>query len=562
MKAPGLGLLYAVVVVGASLGLRGWVALSPDPAHPRAVVASVWRAGQLVARSVLRSPGDLDETVDQAMAQPGSELVTESVVAEGPVLVRPEAAFALSFVSGHDGVEGELDGATAYVTPDDLIARHAYDKGVSLPGIDLPMGADIAIILALLAERLHATADRVRDEAVIHRIRVVRATPRRQEPPWAHVDETSLTADIVRDAARDGARYLADGVGADGRFRFLVDARSGRVLEGYDWPRHAGATYFLAQASSHFHEPELATACLRAAAVMRDSATSRCNGAQQEDAACVGTDARVDVGSSALALLAYVEIARTGLDSTYAGPALRLARFLRGQQKPDGELMHEFDRDAGRPVDIQYPYYSGEAALALAREHRISGDAADLESASRALAHITGPAWSFFGDRYYFGEEHWTCQAMAELWDRAPDPQALDFCVRWQAYGRRLQYRAGEAVYDADGAIGVGPFVTPQLTPVASRCEAGIATLEVLLQNQTGDVEALRRQQARALALLVRRQLRPGPVALFADPERVYGAMPSSEVDLSLRIDYVQHAGSAMLRWLDLEAPRASSGGQ
>jgi hypothetical protein len=60
-------------------------------------------------------------------------------------------------------------------------------------------------------------------------------------------------------------------------------------------------------------------------------------------------------------------------------------------------------------------------------------------------------------------------------------------------------------------------------------------------------------QQRRALALLVRSQLRPGPVAILADPDGVYGAMPGSEVDLALRIDYAQHAGSAMLRWVDLE---------
>jgi hypothetical protein len=201
---------------------------------------------------------------------------------------------------------------------------------------------------------------------------------------------------------------------------------------------------------------------------------------------------------------------------------------------------------------VQYLYYSGEATLALVRAHELTGDASDLAAATRGLSHLVGPAWRFFGDRYYFGEEHWTCQAMADLWDRAPDRAALDFCARWQAYGRKLQLRTGDAVYDADGAIGVGPIFTPRLTPVASRAEAGIATLDVLLRERAGGVDALDEQQRRALALLVRRQLRPGPVAVFSSPESVYGAMPGSEVDLALRIDYVQHAGSAMIRWLDL----------
>jgi hypothetical protein len=31
--------------------------------------------------------------------------------------------------------------------------------------------------------------------------------------------------------------------------------------------------------------------------------------------------------------------------------------------------------------------------------------------------------------------------------------------------------------------------------------------------------------------------------------------MPGSEVDWQLRIDYAQHAGSAMVRWLALDHP-------
>jgi hypothetical protein len=64
----------------------------------------------------------------------------------------------------------------------------------------------------------------------------------------------------------------------------------------------------------------------------------------------------------------------------------------------------------------------------------------------------------------------------------------------------------------------------------------------------------LEEQLRKGLALLLRQQLRPGPRHLFKDPEAVNGAMPGSEVDWELRIDYTQHTGSALVRWLDLEA--------
>jgi hypothetical protein len=554
IKRPPAALLasFAGLVGLLSVATYGWVSLSLDPLHPRAVVESLWREGQLVARSILPTAAAKDSTLDEALGTSGGELVREAVVAEGPIPAYPDLALALSLVPGHDGVVARLDGVTAYVTPDDLLSLRAYDRGVKLLGIDLPSGADTSVIFALLADRLRVSVRRVREEVHLHRIRVARATPLRPDEPWAHVDENTLTPDIVQGAALDAARYLAKNMRHDGHFRYLVDAPRDRELSGYDWPRHAGSTYFLAQAANHFHEPELATACLRAGSLMRDHAISSCG-----DAACIGTEPRVDLGSSALGLLAFVEIVRGGLDPTYADGARRLARFVRGQQRADGEFMHEYDRTSARPIDVQYVYYSGEATLALTKSYALTHDPADLAAATRGLAHIVGPAWRFFGDRYYFGEEHWTCQAMADLWNYAKDFSALDFCVRWQAFNRRLQYREGETPYDAAGGIGLGPFATPRLTPVASRCEAGVATLDILRREHvpySRDAQELDAQQRRALALLVRHQFRPGPVAILVNPEHVYGAVPGSEVDLALRIDYAQHAGSAMLRWIDLEA--------
>ncbi len=544
--------MYVAVVAALSAAVHDRVALVPG--HPIVVIESVWRGGELVARTALRGGDDPDPRIDAELAAPGSELVHEAITAEGPILSSSEALLAISLVPGRDGVVARLDGREAFVTPDDILARRGYDRGVSVLGVTLPTGADTAVIYALLAERLGTGVPRLRKEARLRRFRVDRSTPLRPPAPWARADARSLTTAMVRDAAHDLARYLARSTKEDGRFRFLVDATTGAELPGYDWPRHAGATYFLAQAAGHFDEPELAIACLHAAACLRDRAIVRCG-----DHPCVGEGDRVDLGSAALTLVAFSEIARTGLDASYRDVALGLARFIRSQQRPDGEFMHEFDRAAGRPIDLQYLYYSGEATLALGRAYALAHDPSDLDGARLGLAHLVGPAWSFVGSRYYFGEEHWTCQAMAELWPFAPDPRALDFCARWQAYGRRMQYHEGETPYDADGAFGVGPFATPRLTPVASRCEAGLATLQVLRARHDPSTGLLEEQERRALALLVRQALRPGPVALMADPATVYGAMPGSQVDLTLRVDYVQHAGSAMIRWLDLAAARADA---
>jgi hypothetical protein len=527
-------------------------AFALDDGAQHVVVASVWSGGKLVARAPLAHAGDRDARLDAAMgAQPEATLVYETVVGEGPVLLHPDGAFALSFVPGRDGIAVTLGDRTEYLTPDELLARQAFDQGFEIPSLGFKAGLDGTLALAILADRFETTVPTMLERARVRRIRVVRTLP--GQPPPRVITAETMTQDDVRDGAIAAAHFLARGVDGRGRFRYMVDAPTNRTLPGYDWPRHAGATYFLAQAAALAGEPQLAAAAVRAGGWLRDHATVACG-----DHHCIGDQNVVDVGSTSLTILAFVEIARTGIEPSFGDLVPDLAAFLRAQQRPDGEFMHQYDRAARRPIDIQLLYYSGEAALALSRAALLRGDPRDLDGARRALAHLVGPGWAFFGSRYYFGEEHWTCQAMDDLWDRAPDARALDFCVRWQDYNRKLQYSAGETTYDAEGAYGFGPFVTPRLTPVGSRTEAGIATLAAALRARLGDAPAVSSdelsrldvQMRRSLALLLRHQLRPGLRYLFAAPEAVEGAMPGSEVDWQLRIDYAQHTGSALVRWL------------
>jgi hypothetical protein len=524
---------YVGVLLIACAALHHAVALRPVQG---ATLKSAWSGGELVARTV---NADIDAT---------SEPITELVVGEAPLFSASDLVLAMSLVAGLDGVKATLDGKTAYVTPDDLLSRGGYDHGFAIPSLTLSFGTDAELVLALLGERLGGVpVPEVRARASLTRIRTVRSGEAPQ--PFAKTTPDELTPDMLREAALDAARFLARGVSVEGRFRYLVEASTNRSLGGYDLPRHAAAVYFLAQAAGLSHDEAIGGAALRAARYLRDRETSACGSNR-----CVGRDDVVDIGSSALTLIAFNELVRTNLDRSYRGAVDELARFLRSQQRPDGEFMHLYDRRASAPVDRQFVYYSGEVTLALSRAYGLLHHQADLDAASRGLAHLVGPAWSFFGDRYYFGEEHWTCQAMSELWETAPDPKALSFCERWQAYGRKMMYGPGETPFDADGSYGVGPVITPRYTPVASRCEAGIATLDAMTRAHADPSEraALASQMRRSLALLLRVQLRPGPAHLFADPAAVYGAFPGSAVDWQLRNDYAQHAGSALIRAADV----------
>ncbi|MDB4994660.1 MAG: hypothetical protein JWM74_2092, partial [Myxococcaceae bacterium] len=175
VSARSLGRLlgvWAVAMVLLCILIQRSLVLNAATKPSHEIVASVWSGGKLVERTVLNDANASDPKLTMALASPGAELVHEIIEDEGPLLMRPELAFAFSFVSGRDGLKATLDGKTAYVTPDDLLARQAYDRGISIEGLSLAVGTDVPLVLALAAERLHTTARHVVDDAHVRRIRV------------------------------------------------------------------------------------------------------------------------------------------------------------------------------------------------------------------------------------------------------------------------------------------------------------------------------------------------------------------------------------------------------
>ena len=175
-------------------------AFALDLATRHVVVASLWSEGRLVGRAALAHAGDQDPALDTALAgHPGATLVYETVVGEGPVLTRPAAAFALSFVPARDGIAVTLGDRTEYLTPDELLSRQAFDQGFEIPSLGFKAGLDVTLALAIFADRFDITVPDLLDRATVRRIRVERSLPGERAP-------RVITADtMTRDDVRDGA---------------------------------------------------------------------------------------------------------------------------------------------------------------------------------------------------------------------------------------------------------------------------------------------------------------------------------------------------------------------
>ena len=505
-------------------------------------LVSVWEGGNRSARAVVSS--EPARALEEAASRPGARRVIEQIVDSAPIFGHSWLLLGHSLVPNRDGLSASYGGRTAYATPDDLRKLEAYEFPFVLGPLHLVLGVDVSKALGVLAHELGTVPAELLRHGSLRRFAVVSDAPYPRK-----IDEADINVTALQEAIQSAARYLARNQRRDGTFRYELNALTGDSSGEYNYPRHAGASYFLARAGNQFHEPSLSRAARRAADFMRDRATLRC-GAY----ACVGEGGRVDIGASALALLAYQELL-VGGNEQFRAPALDLAAFIRSQQRPDGDFQHFYSVREQHPIDVQVEYYTGEAAFALSRAHRVSGDARDLDGARRALSFlVTRSAW-FLGSRYFWGAEHWTCQALADLWQRAPDRVALKFCLGWQAANRNQQFDSPPAPSEYDGGISRGPFMAPRLTPTASRLEAAVATLEVarIAGVSAAEIERIDRQIKRGFAFLLRYQFTPGPTHLMPNSRLLAGGFPGSALDLHVRIDYPQHAAGALLRYWELQ---------
>jgi hypothetical protein len=534
-----------------------------------AAVADAARAIRADARLAHLSP------VDAASARIQVDLVTaRAPLGDGDPLfalvqvpgLSAELADAAPLEPGLDGIgAADARGVESFLAPGDLVA----DKLVAKPD-PVPLLPDLATGLDRrgLASLMPGTSGwfRFRTDTFVERPLATRGDGAplpltRGVPPGP-----APTAANLRAAALAGARYLVAHLSPSGRYVYEHELTTGKRTDPdrgpYSIPRHAGVTYFLAQVYRATRAPWLLEPIQRAARhletlVESGGCTLTVDGAR---AACVfdpkSDRGRASLGSSALTVVALVEYEEATGDGQFRPLADELARWILWMQRDDGSFVHEYDVARARKVeDVVSFYYSGEAAFALARMYAMTRDLRYARAAERALDWLTG-WYDFFLGGFFYGEEHWTCIAAEAIWPAVDKAAYQDFCDGYGAFLREQQPAPGElpgwddlaGAYD-DGA----PLTAPPNTPAGSRTEAMLSAYALGVHRGDPDPR-IRDQILLAAAYLLRQQIRPDSdfAALGGD---VDGGMPESPIGRTVRIDYVQHTGSAMLRVADLLDP-------
>jgi hypothetical protein len=582
----------------ADAGPRPSQPLSQPLAHRGPVLVSVLEGGRIQARVMghgstlavavraaadrLRDhPGVGRMSADQRAA---ARLKIDVVVGRGP-LARSELARALGVHPGVDGLgvtmtPAQGESLEALLAPDEVFLFRLFGDYRPLAYVpELALGLDFERADMSLATMANLPAGgygaarrsyfRLRTDSFVESP----AARRAEEPSLALTrglpPPPPLTAESLRAGAIAGGRYLVDHLAPNGRYVYERDLSTGKGTDpdqpgAYSIPRHAGTTYFLAELYRLTGESFLREPIERAFAHLEELIDAGgCAGALPDGTrfACVVDrgQASAHLGSTALTVVALAEYQRATGDARYEPMARALAAWILDMQRPDGTFAHVYDvKRAAKDERTQLFFYAGESALALARMHVVTGEAHYRDAAERAIDALI--AWyDFFLGGFFYGEEHWTCIAAEAAHPAVQKDAYRRFCSGYAEFLRTQQPRPGEHPDQEDwaGSYNFTPFLVPQNTPAGSRTESMISAY--LLGVYAGRPEpAIRGQIEAALGYALGQQIRAESDFYVASGITGIGAVTGTPIDRGVRIDFVQHVCSAMIRYAALLGDEAA----
>ena len=376
------------------------------------------------------------------------------------------------------------------------------------------------------------------DATGVHRLIRTRTTP------------PAVSAGGVAQAVQAAQRYIVDAQEEDGTFRYALDPTTAVEDKAtLNLPRQAGTTYALCELGS---PSEVRSTVQRALSAFAPTETKFGEISALADAAEFG------LGKSALPLLAMLrcrELAGTDNDRLIG----QLSRLMLKLQRDNGSFYPAFDKTTQRGAGAhEILYAAGQAVLSLVLLEQqlgaLKGSAAEpLPSADklktaidRAMAYYGGPYWPRPLRDFFFFEEGWHCLAARHALTSHRSDGYERLCIDYVASRERYVARAGDSSEpNFVGGYGLGDLFPPRNTATAGLGEAMNAAISI--KQKRGEPVSEDKALLRDLVtFLLRAQWSEASCYACLKPQLVVGGFSQQLASPGIRIDYVQHAMSAI----------------
>lgn len=374
---------------------------------------------------------------------------------------------------------------------------------------------------------------------------------------------SSIESKKLREAIHLSADYLITRCNQNGKFVYRINSNPGiQPKSRYNLLRHAGAMYALASYDLAFPRKMTQNALKRSSHFLKDFAISPLS--KRNDLLAVWSHPEITgsskplqakLGGTGLGLLALLSVENRMPGTTSVEYLRKMGKFLLFMQKKDGSFYSKYiPEKGGRDDSWTSLYYPGEAAMGLLMLYDKDPSLIWLQAAADSIAYLARKREG----RQDVEADHWALLATAKLlplYDRCRQPlpqraieqHALQICEsilenKPNNYKNALYY----GCFTDDG----------RTTPTAIRLEGMLAVLGFLPVENSNLRKRMIVAIEEGIQFLLRSQLRSGEYA--GGIPRAIQTLPENHPQFKksfnrrateVRIDYVQHALSALLQF-------------
>ncbi len=375
--------------------------------------------------------------------------------------------------------------------------------------------------------------------------------------------QVAPTPASVQAAAHRAARYLVKSVKADGTFLYRLNMDPTRAVKRkYNILRHAGTIYAMGMYHQRYPDATMLSAMVRTGKYLRDQAVRPVP--DRDGLLAVWSDPKVNnsnsplqakLGGTGLGLVALLSLERTHPGFTPLDDLQALGRFIVFMQTEEGDFCSKYVPSTGGCSDKwRSLFYPGEAILGLLMLYEHDPSRVWFDSAAKGMAYLANTR----KDSDEVPVDHWALLATAKLFSVEKETDlpvssellinhAVQICeVILESQVNNPKRPAYDGGFSKKG----------KTTPTATRLEGLQAALSFL----PADREIRQRIESavsRGVAFLLRAQVREGhylgalPRAVDYMHEAATDAHSFNRRVKEVRIDYVQHALSAMIQYLE-----------
>jgi len=350
--------------------------------------------------------------------------------------------------------------------------------------------------------------------------------------------------------------YLISAVDETGMFAYNIDVVTGVRSDDYNMLRHAGTIFAMMQLYEITNDNQLRLATERALQYLQ-SKTEVCYSFEEFDVSvlCVNDDNKLKLGGNALAILAYEKYREVTGSTVYEEDSEALARWILLNQSENGEFTNHIQYAITGERDSHISeYYPGEAIFALVSLHNRTENQRYLDAAEYAAEWLItvrdkGKTSS------NLVHDHWLLYGLHAIGDAKGIVEDIYYkhAIKISSAiiaSQNTTYTGGQFVWN--GGFGA----SPRTTPAATRIEGLHAMYQMMeIRNDPRNKELVR-DVKNAIILgsefLFRTQITKTVIETNQLSEKSLGSFPNSLALNNTRIDYTQHAISALLGYRDI----------